>query len=275
MNDTNLDMERRRADAHNRIQDLTLFNDDFMSKVFEDLNCVELLVRIILDRDDLKVIKSNIQFVIKNLQGRSVRFDIFAVDGDKRIYDIEIQRSNEGASMKRARYNSSLIDANMTEPGEKLEMLNESYVIFITENDVMGYGLPVYHIDRMIREVMAAFDDAAHIIYVNGQIRDETALGRLMHDFSCKSADDMYYSVLADRVRYFKEDVKGEEFMTDLWEESKREAAREAARETAREVTREIAKNLLKMGKHSYEEIASATKLTVDEVKALDVKKTA
>ena len=52
--------------------------------------------------------------------------------------------------MKRARYNSSLIDANVTEPGEQYEALNESYVIFITENDVLGKGLPIYHIERMV-----------------------------------------------------------------------------------------------------------------------------
>lgn len=30
-----------------------------------------------------------------------------------------------------------------------------------------------------------------------------------MHDFTCTSAEDMHYPVLADRVRYFKEDTKG------------------------------------------------------------------
>ena len=28
-----------------------------------------------------------------------------------------------------------------------------------------------------------------------------TELGRLMHDFHCKNADDMYYGVLAERVQ--------------------------------------------------------------------------
>lgn len=50
-----------------------------------------------------------------------------------RVYNIEIQRSDSGADVKRARYNSSLIDANVTEPGESYEKLNETYVIFITE----------------------------------------------------------------------------------------------------------------------------------------------
>ena len=30
-----------------------------------------------------------------------------------------------------------------------------------------------------------------------------------MHDFSCTNAKDMHNKVLADRVRYFKEDERG------------------------------------------------------------------
>ena len=103
-------------------------------------------------RTDLKVITVHGQHDIKNLQGRSVRLDIMAVDVEGRVYNIEIQRSDKGAEVKRARYNSSLIDANVTEPGEKYENLCESYVIFITENDIMKVGLPIYHIDRTVKE---------------------------------------------------------------------------------------------------------------------------
>ena len=79
-----------------------------------------------------------------------------------------------------------------------------------TENDVMKADLPIYHIDRVVKETGKLFKDEAHIIYVNSQIKDETKLGRLMHDFSCTNAKDMHNKVLADRVRYFKEDERGE-----------------------------------------------------------------
>lgn len=69
-------------------------------------------------------------------------------------------------------------------------------MIFITENDVMKAGLPIYHIDRVVRETGKLFEDEEHIIYVNSQIKDETKLGRLMHDFSCTDAKDMYNKVL-------------------------------------------------------------------------------
>ena len=210
---SDLDFERKHAEDFQRLRKFRLLDDDFMNKVFEDKACAEFLLQIILQRTDLRVQGAHGQHDIKNLQGRSVKLDILAVDSHNRVFNVEVQRSDRGAGAKRARYNSALIDANVTEPGDQYEDLNETFVIFITENDVMKAGLPIYHIDRVVRETGKLFEDEEHIIYVNSQIKDETKLGRLMHDFSCTDAKDMYNKVLADRVRYFKEDERGVEIM--------------------------------------------------------------
>ena len=257
-----LDFERKHEEDLQRLRGFRLLDDDFMSKVFEDKECTKFLLQIILNRTDLKVITVHGQHDIKNLQGRSVRLDILAVDVEGRVYNIEIQRSDKGAEVKRARYNSSLIDANVTEPGEKYENLCESYVIFITENDIMKAGLPIYHIDRTVKETGELFGDESHIIYVNSQIKDESALGKLMHDFYCTDPKDMNYKILAERVRYFKEDEKGVATMCRVMEDMRNE--------TAREERIAMAQRLLKLGKLSYEEIAETAVLTVEEVKALD-----
>lgn len=88
---------------------------------------------------------------------------------------------------------------NTLNPGQDFDELPESYVIFITRDDALGYGLPTYHVDRKIEEAGEAFKDEAHIIYVNSKIQDDTELGRLMHDLHCKNAEDMYSGVLAER----------------------------------------------------------------------------
>ena len=91
------------------------------------------------------------------------------------------------------------------QPGENFNDLPETYVIFITENDVIGMGEPLYMIERRIVNIDKPFNDGSHIIYVNGAEKNAaTELGKLMHDFSCTSADDMYYRELADKVRYYK-----------------------------------------------------------------------
>ena len=270
MTEQELDLERKRLEDLQRIQSLRLLDDDFMNKVFEDKACAEFLLQIILARTDLTVQKVHSQHNLKNLQGRSVRLDILATDEAGRVYNIEVQRSDKGAGAKRARYNSSLIDANITEPGDNYENLNETYVIFITEHDVLKAGRPIYHIDRMIQETNALFGDGSHILYVNAQIKDNTALGQLMHDFACTKAEEMHYPILAKRVRYFKEEQEGVATMSRIFEEIKREAAQEAARKTAREKSIQVARRMLRMGKYSYEEISAISDLTMDEVKALD-----
>lgn len=208
-----MDFEKKHQEDLQRLRGFRLLDDDFMTKVFEDISCAELLLRIILNDEGIRVLEAHSQRGIKNLQGRSVKLDILAVDSHNRVFNVEVQRSDRGAGAKRARYNSALIDANVTEPGDQYEDLNETFVIFITENDVMKAGLPIYRIDRVVRETGKLFEDEEHIIYVNSQIKDETKLGRLMHDFSCTDAKDMYNKVLADRVRYFKEDERGVEIM--------------------------------------------------------------
>lgn len=247
-----------------RIQEFRLLDDDFMNKVFEDdYECIELMLHIIMGKQDLKVQKAHTQYSIKNLEGRSVRLDIYAIDTTGKKYNIEVQRADKGAGVKRARYNSSVIDTKSLPAGMGYEALPETYVIFITENDVIGGNKSVYHVDRVIKETGEAFGDGAHIVYVNGAYRDNTPIGLLMHDFSCKNPDDMHYKILADRTRYFKEDKEGVAAMCKMMEE------------LIDEEKKEIALRMLKSGEVSKEYISVMVGLSVEAINLLEKEETA
>lgn len=141
------------------LRNFRLIDDDFMTKVFEDKGCAELLVQTVMERPDLTVKESIGQYEIKNLQGRSVRLDIYAIDSENRVLNVEVQRDDKGAGCKRARYHSALLDAHISDPGEQFQNLEETCVMFITEHDVLRGGLPIYHIDRNIRELGQVFAD--------------------------------------------------------------------------------------------------------------------
>ena len=213
-------MEELRAQAVYAIKyKLRLIDDAFMRKVFEGHDdCVELVLQIVLEKPELKVISSQVEYTITSLQGQEIRLDIRAVF-DGKIVNIEIQRADSGAGIKRARRNSSYMDASQEDIGRYGEELAETYVIFITENDVFKGSLPMYHIERCIMETGKPANDGAHIIYVNGAYRGDDAVGRLMHDFFCTQAGDMHYSVLAERVRQFKESDEGVSDMSNIWDE--------------------------------------------------------
>jgi predicted transposase YdaD len=85
----------------------------------------------------------------------------------------------------------------------------------------------------------------------------------------------MYYQVLADRVRYFKEDEKGVTFMSKILEDMRNEARAEGRAEGSKENAISVARKMLRTEKFSYEEISEFTSLTLDEIKALATKQPA
>ena len=261
-------MDQKQQEDLARLRQLRLIDDDFFSKCFDnDTACVQLVLQIVLDKPDLNVVDVRTQVFVENLLNRSVRLDVLATDSEGRKFNIEIQRSDKGAGRKRARYNSSMMDVNLLEKGNDFEALPETYVIFITENDVIGLGEAIYEIERCFVKSGKRFGDGSHILYVNGSYRDDSPVGKLMHDFSCTDAKDMNYKILADRVRYFKEDEKGVETMCKSMEEMRNEASRAKAVQ--------IARRMLDSGKLTYEEIAEFSDLTIEEVKTLDEKQPA
>ena len=145
---------------------------------------------------------------------------------DGRQFNVEIQQDTEGASPKRARYHSGLMDMNTLSAGQYFDELPETHVIFITRDDVLGYGLPIYHIGRKIDEIGTDFKDDSYIIYVNSSQQDNTELGRLMHDFHCKNAEDIHSEVLAKRVYELKETQEGVDFMCREMDEIYNEGAK-------------------------------------------------
>lgn len=265
---------REKYRFYDQIQRFRLIDDTFMSVVFQDVDCTQFLVRTILQDDDLTVTKVETQNSLKNLRGRSVRLDITAHDAAGKIYNIEVQRKDTGALPKRARYNSAMLDANVTRPGDELENLPETYVIFITENDYFQESLPLYHVERTILELSKPFQDEAHIIYVNGQYRGADPIGSVMHDFFCADPKDMNNEILADEVAKYKDTDKGVNSMCRIMEELTNESLKEGMAKGRAEgrvegrltMLLENVKKLMARGM-SFDEVADTLELSKDDRK--------
>ena len=214
-----MDMEQKKIRYLEKIKQLRLMDDTFFNSCFDgNIPCMEVVLRAVLGNDRLRVTEVITQQSVPNLYGRAVRFDALATDGET-IYDIEIQRSDEGAIPRRARFNSSMIDSREVSKGTLFPDLPEAYIIFITEHDVWKRGKPLYTVRRTFEDTEEVFNDGTHILYVNGECQSESPLGRLMHDFFCSNPNDMYSDVLAERVRFFKEDEKGVAAMCNVMKE--------------------------------------------------------
>lgn len=211
------------------VDTLALFDDELMGRVFDkNTQATELVLRLILGRN-IKVISVNGQKEIRNAKvgGRNIILDVHAIDVAGEEMNIEVQGGSEGAHVRRARYHSSMLDTGMLKESQQLKELKDSYVIFIYKRDKFGKGLPLYHVDRYIKETEETFGDGSHIIYVNGSYKGDDAIGKLVSDFHQTDSEQMYYSELADGVEHYKETEKGRGNMSEAVEKYAREYAEE------------------------------------------------
>ena len=222
---TYLSDENRKKKHEDIIKNFRPIDDTFLSLLIQsNYKVAEYILRVIMEMPSLKVLDVHSQDFTQNIFGRSARFDILAKDDKEKIYNIEIQRSDVGATFKRARFNSSILDIKGINSGDDWNALKETYVIFITENDVLKDSLPIYHIERTIIETGKLFKDEQHIIYVNSSYQDLTTdLGRLMHDFYCSEASEMFSPIKED-VQKIKSDKEGIAKMCEVMEQLEKEA---------------------------------------------------
>ena len=184
------------------LDEFCMFDDTFMSWVFErNMELAQWLLQLILENEEIELTEVIGQCMMKNLvaDGRKIFMDLYAKD-------------------------------------QHMSQLKDSYMIFITEKDVRGDGLPIYHVGRTVLETGQNFQDGSNIIYVNGAYKDENSvIGKLGHDFKCKNPDDMHYQELADAVRYYKQDEKGREEVCELMDNLMENYGKQLTRELTRE----------------------------------------
>ena len=259
--------EQKRQQDLERLRRLRPIDDDFMRCLFKDnIPLAQLVLRIITGKPDLIITECQTQKDMKRLAGaRSVCLDACGSDTLGKKYDVEVQREDKGADPHRARYHSSVLDIENLDAGQEFKQLPETYTIFITEKDVYGLGKPIYRIERMNLDTGKPFEDGEHILYVNGEYRGNSDIGKLMHDFNCTNADDMNFELMAERTRYLKENPEGVEQMCKVIEDMRKEEREETKKATMVEV----AKKLLFDGTLTLEKIAECVGLPLDEVKKL------
>ena len=224
---------RKKLDALEKkkiIASLTLMDDLFMQVVLEEQACTEYILQTILDKSSLKLMEQRLQKRLPNLHGRALVLDCLCTDEKGLLYNIEVQNSSAGAIPKRARYHAALMDTHTLKKGEKFSKLLESYVIFITEKDVLGEGEQLYQIERVIRKSGNLFKDGSHILYFNTARQDDNALGKLAKDLKEVNPKEIQSEVLSHRVASLKEgklDREGEKKMNILLEKYRKKAVEE------------------------------------------------
>ena len=260
-------------DIEHIVKTLCMMNNKFMNAMLHDnIPATQKMLRVIMKNDKIKVISVCVQNFIQNLFGHSAQLDILAEDENGRRFNVEIQRADEGAPAKRARFYSSSLDTVFLKAGHDYEELPETYVIFITENDVLQRNLPIYNIDRYIGQNMELFKDGSHIIYVNSQIQDDTPLGKLMQDMYCTDPAKLNYKEFAPQMEFLKHSKDGEGEMRDLFEEYAHQVGQQIGQQLGQKIGQQLGQEIGE--KIAKEKVKEATKKATIKAAKTTKKKT-
>lgn len=251
--------EREHQEDLQRLRGLRPIDDDFMRCLFHNnIPLTQHVLQVVTQKRDLNITSVETQADMKRLLGaRSICLDAYGTDSEGKKYDLEVQRSDSGAGVHRARYHSSVLDIENLDAGQEFDELPDTYTIFITENDIFEKGEPFYQIERINVTTDEAFNDGEHILYVNGSYRGSDEIGDLMHDFSCSDADDMINKDLADSTRYYKETEEGVQAVCKVMEDMRNEKERETLLDAI--------KNVMDSFKVTAEQAMEALKIPVSD----------
>ena len=192
----------------------------------------ELIIRICLGRNDLHVIRINIQESLDpdNPTGKEGILDVWARDDSGAVYNIEVQYDSRDASPKRAFHYLSLMAQYELPKGAKYDARPNCYVIFITKTDYFGENKPYYWLSGFRQDGKDA-GIGAYIIYINGAWKAEDDIGYLVKDMAQSNPEKMHYSVISQRAAFLKqpkEEVKMSGSLAYLKEKWQNEELNEA-----------------------------------------------
>lgn len=143
------------ADILAPLQKLNLLDDFLFDVTTVDLEACKIIIELSLGIHISEIRWKEGQKVVHNLPGRrGIRMDFYVKDIEGNIFDVEMQKRNEGNIPKRTRFYQGLIDAPLLKSGEKgFDHLNSAYIVVICGFDLYGLGKYRYTFSNKCHEV--------------------------------------------------------------------------------------------------------------------------
>ena len=205
------------------VKKLRPIDDCFFEVMMEDPDACEELLQVILENPLLRIKKNSVsgQKSFRIIGKRSVRVDAYAEGNEEEVFNIEIQRADNDNHVKRVRYNASAITVKCSEPGDRFDHVQELYVIYIADFDVLGNGRTISHAEMVCKETGVALNDGLHEIFVTTVGREKGAekISRLMREFLNPNMDNREFPKMSKRVQEMKSNPEEVQKMCSLVEE--------------------------------------------------------
>ena len=281
-------------------EDLTITDDFMFCKVMSDPDICKELLEILLH---IKIERLEFQEPQKSFkltsESRGIRLDVYVKDSN-RVFDIELQTTNERNLELRTRYYQGVMDISELEKGEFFSNMKESYIIFICMFDPFGADMPIYTVKQTFEEnEKLIFDDKTHKIFYNVNAFEKLSNDvetKAFLEYLCKHQSTTKFTQSLETAVYRNKNNQNwrQDYMTLAYDmhmvakeaaekafENGFSAGEERGRDEgisiglsqgitqgARDAKLETAKNLLSIGL-SQKQIASVTGLSIEEIEKL------
>ena len=152
------------------LKELNLLDKFLFDEAMDDPENVKTMLDIILSQNtNLKQSPQTEKEQRTSTDNRQIRLDVYAIDEDDVIYEVEAQKENTHNLPKRSRLYQGIIDSKLLPPGVvDFNLLNEVLIVMITPFDLFGYGLYRYTFQMRCEEVPELkLDDGATRIFLN------------------------------------------------------------------------------------------------------------
>ena len=254
--------ERRIAEARS----LNLLSNTFMTVALEDKLACQHVLRIVTRIEDLVVKEVRTQYRISKIASHDAVLDVLAEDGEKRIYNIEIQRAETVDHARRTRFYGAMIDSEYLVKGKDYNQLPEVHILYISETDLWKAGKTMYEVEKRFKGTEITYEDGIHVTYVNAEIEDGTEVSQLMKYFKTTDPEDMSQGELSKRIHFLKCEEGGLKVMCEMSEKWIEEGREEGRAEGEERKAKEVVFSLADRGM-SAENIADIVKMNIAIVK--------
>ena len=261
-----------------------------ITKTWDELQIKDdyIFAKVMRDKDICKgVIEKLLPIKVKDLEyieeqksidlsygAKSVRLDVYVEDTDK-VFNIEMQTTNQKGLAKRSRYYQGMIDLNTIEKGENYKKLKESYIIFICTFDPFDKGMAQYSFTNCcLEDSSLTLDDGTMKIFFNTKAYDkanDAEIQAFLRYINGEYSENPFVKSLDDRVKQVKENREWRaEYMSLLlrMQEIREEGIEQGIEQGEKMKAIAVAKNMI-AADMKVDFISNMTGLTKDEVEAL------
>ena len=250
------------------LKELNLLDKFLFDEAMDDPENVKTMLDIILSQNtNLKHPPQTEKEQRRSTDNRQIRLDVYAVDEDDVIYEVEAQKENTHNLPKRSRLYQGIIDSKLLPPGVvDFNLLNEVLIVLIMPFDLFGHGLYRYTFHMRCEEVPELkLNDGATRIFLNTRGKHPELVSPELIEllkYMERSTDEVSRECKSKRIQEMK--------YMQSWEEKiliKQEGIAEGEQIGRSKEKTEFVKKL--SNKFSIEQIAEMLEIDISEVEKI------